>query len=144
MDDHHRHGEIGSTSGPGGLHTTTYRVNDGRTVVVAIDGEIDLLTAPAIGDTITRGLPGTDDTATVLVIDLSEVTFLSSKGIQLLLDTQDTAVARGVALRVVAGSHHSVLRPLQIAGLDTALAVFPTCDQALVGHDPATGSPPQS
>lgn len=131
-------------------------------VVLALAGEIDLLTEPAAlaalddaladlpcpktGPSPDRAPP--DATVTLLVIDLSEVTFLSSKGLQLLITADRAAADRGLALRIATGAHHSVLRPLQIGGLDGALPTSANLDEALTGHahrateQRATESPP--
>ena len=110
------------------LHTTVHRL--GGCVVIAFAGEIDLLTAPVAHTTVQQALQTSGGT-TIVVLDLSEVTFLSSKGLQLLLDLADATSDRGMQLRVVPGTHHSVVRPLEITGIDTVLALFPTREQAL-------------
>lgn len=132
VSDHDQLNETAATTGPGDLGTRTIPHPDGA-IVLALAGEIDLLTAPAARTAAEQALLLADPAglAAVLVIDLTEVTFLSSKGMQLLVDTDHAATTRGVELRVATGAHHSVTRPLQIAGLDHALRTFPTRDQAL-------------
>ncbi|WP_039912374.1 STAS domain-containing protein, partial [Amycolatopsis vancoresmycina] len=50
----------------------------GDAVVLAAAGELDLLSAPVLGDEVATALAGAP---ALLVIDLSEVTFLASIGI---------------------------------------------------------------
>jgi anti-anti-sigma factor len=86
--------------------------------VVAVAGEVDLATAPQL-DTALAGLlaaPGPR-----VVLDLSGVTFLASRGIAVLLDAHERAVEREVELHlVVTGAQ--VHRILEMTGL---LAVLP-------------------
>ncbi|MGW4487679.1 STAS domain-containing protein [Amycolatopsis sp. NPDC004368] len=106
------------------LVTTRWR---DRAVVVTVAGEIDLVTAPELDEIVTGVV---DEHPEVLVVDLSEVTFLSSAGLQVLAAAHQRLGERG--LRVVSTSHITT-RPLTSTGLDTWIGLFTTVDEALAG-----------
>lgn len=95
-------------------------------VVVAIGGEVDLLTAPRMEQAVFAAL---DEGPAVLVIDLLGVTFLASAGLAALMKAHEKAGST-TQLRVVAAGS-ATLRPLEVTGLDKPLAVFPTRDEAV-------------
>lgn len=86
--------------------------------VLAVAGEVDLATAPQL-DTALAGLLSAARARVVL--DLSEVTFLASRGIAVLIDAHERAVDRGVELHLVV-TRPQVHRILEMTGL---LAVLP-------------------
>lgn len=109
-----------------GLTTECY----GETgVVVTVSGEIDLSTRDELAEYLNRALE-TVSPPQSLIVDLSEVTFLGSAGLALLLDTQDAAVRRGVPLRVV-GTQRAVRRPIEAVGLSDMLPLHTTVQEAL-------------
>src|ERR1700754_1479142 len=68
--------------------------------VVHVVGEIDTLTAPVL-----RGRLDEQVTAVrLLVLDLTDVTFLGSAGLAVLVAAKDNADRRGHTLRIVPGS----------------------------------------
>jgi anti-anti-sigma factor len=99
----------------------------GDAVVLAVSGEIDLTTAAELDAHTSRVL---QDRPQVLVIDLTEVTFLGSAGMSSLVaagrDGGDTSV------RIVA-SGAATARPMQLVGLDQLLPIHPTREAALAG-----------
>ena len=105
----------------------------GRTVVVRAVGAIDMLTAPALHDTIQNAL--TRGPA-ALIIDLTAVDFLASAGMLVLVDTHGQ-IAPAVRFAVVADGP-ATSRPLKITGLTELLALFGTLESALdqVGQPP--------
>ena len=98
-------------------------------VVLAAAGEVDLLSAPVLSEAITTALA---DAPALLVVDLTEVSFLASIGITVLLEAR-RAAGSGTRVRVVAPEHGVVSRTLQLTGLHEALAVTATRDDALAG-----------
>lgn len=94
--------------------------------VVSIAGEIDLSTAPTFEAAIAEAL---DDEPPVLVIELSEVSFMASVGLRILASTHEK-VSDSVQIAVVAGNP-ATSRPMQLTGLDNVLALYPTLDDAL-------------
>lgn len=103
--------------------------HSGGAVVLAVAGEVDLLSASLLGEGITSALAGAPD---LLVIDLSEVSFLASIGITALLEARREA-GTGTRVRVVAPEAGVVNRTLRLTGLHEALAVAGTRDEALNG-----------
>jgi len=113
---------------PQDLLRVTAHSADGA-VVLAVAGEVDLLSAPVLSDEIGTALTGAPE---LLVIDLTEVSFLASIGITVLLEARRSAGA-GTRVRVVAPEHGVVNRTLRLTGLHEALAVADTRAEALSG-----------
>jgi anti-sigma B factor antagonist len=95
------------------LGTTVVRPRAG-TAVLAVEGEVDTLTAPQLEAALSALL---DDPDPVLVVDLGGVTFLASSGLAVLIRAAHRAEAGGRRLRLVASSR-AVRRPLEITGAD--------------------------
>lgn len=93
--------------------------------LVSFVGEIDLGTAPALGETVLR------HTAAVVavVLDLSAVTFLDSAGVRLLDGLVGAYEGRGSAIRLVAPEHGVARFTLTLCAFRTDL-VEPTVDRA--------------
>ena len=94
--------------------------------VVHVVGEIDTLTAPVLRAQLDEHLP----IVPLLVLDLSDVTFLGSAGLAVLVAAKDSADARGHTLRLVCGSR-IVTRALEATGLLTLFDVADGVPQAL-------------
>jgi anti-sigma B factor antagonist len=106
----------------------------GTTRILEVHGELELATAPTLGQRIRRPLfwDGTEH----VIVDLSGVVFLDSSGASALLLSVSHARALGRTL-VFTCPDGDVLRRLKIYGLDSVLSVFPTRELALdaVGGD---------
>lgn len=90
----------------------------GRTVVLALDGDFDLYTAPEVDRAlglILRRHPRR------LVVDLSQVSFLNSAGLEVLIACHRRAAPR-TELCIVATTR-STWRPMQIARLHEILVI---------------------
>ncbi|MEU0884098.1 anti-sigma factor antagonist [Lentzea sp. NPDC005914] len=96
------------------VHTT----RDGRIAVVAVAGDVDMSTAPALIAELTNQV---DKYPAAVVVDLGAVSFFCSSGINALLDAYERTTSRGIPLHLVAPQQR-VVRPLQIAGLSD---IFP-------------------
>lgn len=94
--------------------------------VVHVVGEIDTLTAPVLRGRLDEHLPA----VTLLVLDLSEVSFLGSAGLAVLVAAKDDADRRGHVLRLVCGSR-IVTRALEATGLMDLFDVADGVPQAL-------------
>ncbi|GHG03921.1 hypothetical protein GCM10017567_19850 [Amycolatopsis bullii] len=68
---------------------------------------------------------------TMLIIDLTAVTFLDSSGLSILARAH-TAASAGSQVRVVAPSDGMPYRAMALTGLDKILAVFPGQTDALL------------
>jgi len=102
---------------------------DERTHVVAPRGEVDALTAPQLG----RRLLGlADEGKTRVVVDLSNVTFMDSTGISVLLNALRHQKTRSGNLVLVCPTER-IMRPFQITGLVGHLRIFGSREQALGG-----------
>ena len=107
------------------------RVDHDSALVFHVAGEVDTLTAPELDAALTGGYdsPGP---VTRVVLDLTEVPFLSSAGLSILVDHHSRCERRGVALCVVA-THRATLRAIQITALDRIIPLFGTVTEALAG-----------
>jgi len=102
------------------------RVIDGSPVL-AVSGEIDISTAPALRDRLVS--LALDGPATV-VVDLRQVTFLDSTALGVLVSALKRLRENGGGLRlVVAGG--SVARVLEITGLAKVFPIFESIDLAV-------------
>jgi anti-sigma B factor antagonist len=86
---------------------------------VAVAGEVDCSTAPQLA----AGLHSVLATAPAeLVVDLSQVSFLDSAGLHVLVAGHASAGRLGVPMRVLVATP-AVLRPIQVTGLEHVLAI---------------------
>ena len=108
----------------------------GEGAVVAVTGEVDLLTANQLRDALCAAVVDHQ----LVVADLSAVEFLSSSGLTALALAHRAAVAEGHELRVVA-TDRVVLRPIEITGLSDRIRVFASVPDAVIGADPAGAAP---
>jgi anti-sigma B factor antagonist len=100
--------------------------NHGETVVLSVVGEIDLVTAPALEESITTALAQRPD---MVVVDLSEVDFLASVGMSVLIGCNEQA-GTVTRFRLVA-SGAATFRPMELTGVTDTISIYPTRDQAL-------------
>jgi anti-anti-sigma factor len=98
-------------------------------VIVRVTGELDTLTAPAVNAHLTAAQAELAAPTTV-VLDLSDLTFMSSAGLALLVMHHEQCAEQGRRLLVVTGNNRSVLRPVRITGLDTMLELVATVSDA--------------
>lgn len=99
-------------------------------LVIHVVGEIDTLTAPVLRAQLDEQLPA----ATLLVLDLTQVTFLGSAGLAVLVATKDDAERRAITLRLVPGSR-IVTRALEATGL---LTLFDVAEDVTTALRPAS------
>jgi anti-sigma B factor antagonist len=106
----------------------TLRENrDAGTTVMTVGNEIDAFTAPGFRVALVGAIEkGCDH----LVVDLTNVTFLDSSGINALVGTAKVAARNGTSLRVVV-SRPSVVKPLLITGVNRIVALYDTLPEAL-------------
>jgi anti-sigma B factor antagonist len=100
---------------------------DDDTHVLAPHGEIDALTAPTLGR---RLLRLADEGKTGVVVDMSQVTFMDSCGIGVLLNALGCLSTRHVGLVLVCPTER-VTRPFEVTGLKGRLRVFSTREAAI-------------
>lgn len=93
--------------------------NGAEDVLLSIQGEVDLVTAPELEAALERARPTQRGR---LIVDLRGVSFLDSTGLVLLLRHQREAVADGRRLIVVKGPPH-VQRVFDLTGLSERLTM---------------------
>jgi anti-anti-sigma factor len=115
-----------STSGeprpPLATRRITYRPD---VLVVAVAGEVDLGTAPLLDQALRGDLPA------VLVVDLSEVTFLGAAGLRVLTETALRAGEQQCRLGLVADDQLALLM-LRTKGAAAAIPTFSTLSDAVL------------
>ncbi|WP_345347530.1 STAS domain-containing protein [Rhodococcus olei] len=117
-------------SGPREQQVTVDVESRGRTVIVSVAGEIDVVTADEVQSVLDVVRCSPFDT---LVIDLTRVGFLASAGLRLLVACSHALSADGVGpLRVVADGP-ATLRPIRLTGLGAHLEVHSSLGAALRG-----------
>lgn len=107
--------------------SVTTSEDGGGVVIVAVVGDIDLLTNDEFAKQLKQHLTGKHR---MVVLDLSEVRFLGSAALSVLASSAEEAAAAHVDLRLVA-NERVVLRPLEIAGVNHSLAVFESVHAAV-------------
>ena len=96
--------------------------------VVTVRGELDLATSDRLWSELEPLLAP----QTVVVLDGTEITFLDSSGLRVLLQAGNRATSGGSAFRLVA-PQQSVQRVLELAGTGDHLQTRDTVDDALAG-----------
>ena len=101
-------------------------IQDGEYTVVAVAGELDVYTAPvleeSLGDLVEAG-------STKLVVDLTEVTFMDSTGLGLLIKALKWTRESGGSLQIVANTD-KVRKVFRVTGLDGVLSLHETRAEA--------------
>jgi anti-sigma B factor antagonist len=112
----------------------------GGVAVLAVAGELDNTEAEAVGSEL-HGLLR-DPATELVVLDLSDVTFFGSRGLEVVVQGARAAEAAGTALRGVTGpGNRRVIRPLDITGVDQTIPWFPTTDHAVPQAEDGPGTP---
>jgi anti-anti-sigma factor len=118
-----------STDGTSAASGSTCEVSErwvGRVVVIATSGVVDMITAPLLEDAIKAALGKGPEG---IVVDLTEVEFLASAGMGILVATHDEA-PDGVAIHIVAEGP-ATSRPLKLVGIADIVPLHATLDEAL-------------
>lgn len=102
------------------------RVPDEGRLVVEVDGELDMLTAPQLRREVAERLPD----SRVVVLALDTVTFLGTSGLAALIELRENAQRSGTRL-LLACTERRVLRPLDIAGLHHLFDIHDSVEGAL-------------
>jgi anti-anti-sigma factor len=112
----------------------------GNAVVARVSGELDVSNAEDIGTAIARG--GRDHAAGV-VLDLTELNFLDSVGICVILGLREQLVGRGRQLALVVPQRSVIRRTVGLVGLTDSVPTEATIDGALrilARHEPTEAS----
>jgi anti-anti-sigma factor len=96
--------------------------------VAALEGEIDIANASGVREkifaTVSNSAPG-------LVLDLSKVTFLDSRGVQLILELADRLEMRHLLFRVVIPETSLIRGVLQLTHIDEIVPLDHTVEEAV-------------
>lgn len=95
--------------------------------LVELSGEVDLYTAPRFKDDLVALI---DAGVAAIVVDLSQVTFIDSTALGVIIGAVKRLHEHDGRLAIVAGSR-PVVRILDITGLNKVLTVFDTREAAL-------------
>ncbi|MBB5776949.1 MULTISPECIES: STAS domain-containing protein [Nonomuraea] len=99
----------------------------GDAVVVAVEGELDLFTAPFLRDEVRDAIK--QDSAR-LVLDLQQLSFMDSSGLSVLIEAWRLATGEGGGVSLAA-PQAPVARILRTTGLDRRIKVYADVDSAV-------------
>ncbi|KZF02596.1 anti-anti-sigma factor [Rhodococcus sp. EPR-157] len=99
----------------------------GGLVVLNVRGEVDLVTAPQLTESIDTVLTELEPTA--LIVDLTNVPFLASMGMSVLAEA-NRRIGDAAVFAVVADGP-STARPLTMMGLDQQFVIYTDLDAAV-------------
>lgn len=95
--------------------------------VVRVGGEVDVATAPRLREQL---ISLVNEQRTLLVVDLSEVDFIDSTGLGVLIGALKRVRSRDGELHLVC-SDQRILRVFEITGLDQVFRIHETLDAAV-------------
>jgi anti-sigma B factor antagonist len=102
-------------------------LTSGGVLIVEVAGEVDMTTAPELS----RAIDQVPDGTTHVVVDLSEVSFLDSSGLNTLVQGRRMLEERQVAMKVVVPEGGAIRRVFEITHLTEPLTVVDTRQSAL-------------
>ena len=105
----------------------------GDVLIVTIEGRMDSVTTPRIDATLNGVVSGADDR---VILDLSNVDFVNSAGLRLLLKVEKQLEATGAL--VLCGLQKPVQQVLELAGIGKLFVTEPSLPRALARLTPAT------
>jgi len=100
-----------------------------RVAVVSVSGVVDMLTSPQLETAIDGAL---ERQPTGMVIDFTDVEFLASAGMGVLVAAHDKAGSE-VAFSVVADGP-ATSRPLKLVGIAEIVNMYPSLEEALAAY----------
>ena len=103
------------------------RSSAGAVPVVAVSGEVDVYSAPALKESLTGLL---ESGVNSVVVDLTEVAFLDSTGLGALVEARAATSEAGGSLPLVCNQQR-ILKLFTITGLDGVFSIHPTVDDAM-------------
>ena len=110
----------------------------GPVVVLQVSGDVDMLTAPALADAISQAA---GESPAGVIVDLANVDFLASAGMSVLVEAHED-ITPTAGFGVVADGP-ATSRPMRLVGLDRAINLYRTLDDALgdIAETENTGLP---
>jgi anti-sigma B factor antagonist len=99
------------------INTTRYKHSD----LVKVDGRIDSATAPKLADALNAII---EEGRYKIVIDMSEVDFISSAGLRVLVNSQKTCRRYNRGEIVLTNVPSNIFSALDLAGFTTLFKIF--------------------
>jgi anti-anti-sigma factor len=104
-----------------------------KVLIAHLTGEVDLSNADQLSTALTDA---TVNELLVLVLDLRDVDYFDSAGIQLIYRLRESLRSRGQTLRLVIPSTSPVHHALRLAGVGNTIGMLDSIDDALGGAQP--------
>jgi anti-sigma B factor antagonist len=101
----------------------------GNVPIVAVKGEVDVYSAPALKEKITELITSGQNT---LIVDLGNVGFLDSTGLGALVEARAATAEAGGSLPIVC-TQERILKLFTITGLDGVFTIHSSVSDALAG-----------
>ena len=121
-------GTFGSGQTVGGsVELSVSQTSAGSVPILAVSGEVDVYSAPALKDRIAELIQSGQ---TTLIVDLSEVAFLDSTGLGALVEARAETTEAGGSLPIVC-SQERILKLFTITGLDGVFTIHPDVGAAV-------------
>lgn len=102
-------------------------------VVLQVTGEVDSYTAPLLHDHLDKAFAKAAEGRLAVVLDLTDIAFLASSGLSVLVEYHLRGDDLGIPLRVVTPAG-SALRALRATTLNETIQVYRTVREALAGR----------
>lgn len=115
------------------------KVAENGTLVLTPRGEMDVHTAPELGRIATEAM---QQTAPVVVIDLSQLSFMDCSGVTVLLTIRREVLSRGGRVSLE-GASAGVEKLLRLTGVNRLFAADLEVAPQIVLPEPATAVPPK-
>ncbi|MBN1461050.1 MAG: STAS domain-containing protein [Armatimonadetes bacterium] len=96
-------------------------------MIVHVGGDLDVYTAPRLKETLDQATEG----GSRVVLDLSEVQFIDSTALGILMGAHQRAQSDGGDFRLVVGDPF-LLKIFHITGFDGIFSIYPRIEDALV------------
>ncbi|MCY9786231.1 STAS domain-containing protein [Nocardiopsis sp. EMB25] len=104
---------------------------DSRSVIVAIEGELDIATAADLQQHIESAI---DDHGSFLILDLSALDFMDSSGLNVIINAYRTVREQGGSL-ALAALNERVTKVVRLVGLHRQVPVHQTVATAIAAMD---------
>ena len=99
---------------------------DGEATIVAIDGEVDVHTAPTLASALEQAVAA----GGTVVVDCSGVPFMDSTGLSVFVAARNRSEALGSSLGIVV-TEPTVRKVFAITGLDSVITIHESLESAL-------------
>lgn len=104
-----------------------YESLDGDVGVVTLQGEIDIYSSPKFKEVLLKGI---EEGATRVIIDLTDVTFIDSTALGVLVSGAKRVRPRRGTVDIICVDEN-IIRILEITGLDRIFGIYPSRTEAL-------------